>query len=251
MTPFLTTSRNATKMQSLRIAIIPARGGSKRLPKKNIMPFNGKPMIVWTIEAALQSGMFSKVLVSTDDEEIRRISIQAGAQVPFLRQTAFDDHATSSEATLAALNQAEQHWGDSYTSVTQLMPNCPVRDSMDIQDAIANFERSSAPAQISCFKFGWMNPWWAVQLSPEGKPIYTFPEIRQSRSQDLPHLYCPTGAIWIAKTSSLKLHGTFYAPEHVFHSMHYTSAVDIDDQDDLLMAQAFAMLRQNQTSTSV
>lgn len=213
------------------------------------MPFNGKPMIAWTIEAALKSELFSKVLVSTDDDEIRQVSIKAGAQVPFLRQAAFNDYATASEATLAALHQAEQHWGDTYTSVTQLMANCPLRDRADIQDAVSHFEQCGAPAQISCFKFGWMNPWWAVQLSPEGKPAYSFPEIRQSRSQDLPHLYCPTGAIWIASTSALNQHGTFFTPEHVFHVMHYISAVDIDDHDDLLMAQAFATLRQPQTAT--
>ena len=236
-------------MQQHRIAIIPARGGSKRLPGKNIMLFNGKPMIAWTIEAALQSGLFSEVLVSTDDEEIRQVAMQAGAQVPFLRRVAFDDHATSSEATLAALRQAEQYWGDDYTSVTQLMANCPLRNCADIIDAVSHFEQSGATAQISCFKFGWMNPWWAVQLSPEGKPIYAFPDIRQSRSQDLPPLYCPTGAIWITSASALKQHGTFYAPEHVFHSMHHISAVDIDDQDDLIMAQAFSTLRQAQTAT--
>lgn len=208
------------------------------------MTFNGKPMITWTIEAALESGMFSKVLVSTDDDEIRQVSIEAGAEVPFLRQLAYDDHATSSEATLAALYQAEQHWGDTYTSVTQLMANCPLRHSADIQDAVFHFEQANAPAQISCFKFGWMNPWWAVQLSPEGKPTYAFPEIRQTRSQDLPSLYCPTGAIWIANTYTLKKHRTFYSPEHILYPMHYVSAVDIDDQDDLLMAQALTALRQ-------
>jgi CMP-N-acetylneuraminic acid synthetase len=231
-------------MQQNRIAIIPARGGSKRLPRKNIMPFNGKPMIAWTIEAALQSEVFSKVLVSTDDDEIRQVSIQAGAEVPFLRQIAFDDHATSSEATLAALRQAERYWGDTYTSVTQLMANCPLRSSSDIQEAVIHFEQSTAPAQISCFKFGWMNPWWAVQLSPEGKPTYAFPAIRKFRSQDLPSLYCPTGAIWISSTNALKQHGTFYAPGHIFYAMHYISAVDIDDKDDLDMAQAFSGLRQ-------
>lgn len=230
-------------MHQNRIAIIPARGGSRRLPRKNVISFNGKPMIAWTIEAALQSEMFTKVLVSTDDDEIRQISIQAGAEVPFLRQIAFDDYATSSEATLAALSQAEQYWGDTYTSVTQLMANCPLRNSSDIQDAIFHFEQSAAPAQISCFKFGWMNPWWAVQLSPEGKPTPAFPEMRKFRSQDLPSLYCPTGAIWISTRNALKQHRTFYAPEHTFHAMHYISAVDIDDQDDLDMAQAFSTLR--------
>ncbi|NJR71828.1 MAG: acylneuraminate cytidylyltransferase family protein [Gammaproteobacteria bacterium] len=233
-------------MQQNRIAIIPARGGSKRLPRKNIMLFLGKPMIEWTIEAALQCGLFSKVLVSTDDDEIRQVSLRAGAHVPFLREIAFDDHASSSEATLAALRQAEQYWNTAFTSITQLMANCPLRNCVDIQDAMQHFEQSGATAQISCFKFGWMNPWWAAHLNSEGKPTYAFPDIRLSRSQDLPHLYCPTGAIWITNAASLKQHGTFYIPEHVFHPLHQISAVDIDDQDDLVMAEAFAVLRQQQ-----
>ncbi len=202
-------------------------------------------MIAWTIEAAIQSELFSRVLVSTDDNEISQVSLEAGAEVPFFRQEAFDDHATASEATMAALLQAEQHWGETYTSVTQLMANCPLRHCGDIQDAVSHFESSAAPAQISCFKFGWMNPWWAVELSPEGKPTYAFPEARQSRSQDLPSLYCPSGAIWISCTKALRQHRTFYAPEHIFHELDFISAVDIDDQEDLRMAQAFAALRQS------
>ena len=230
-------------MELRRIAIIPARGGSKRLPRKNILPFCGRPMITWTIEAALTSNLFSRVLVSTDDDDIRRVSIEAGAEVPFLRESAFDDHATSSEATLAALFQAEAYWRESYSSVTQLMANCPLRSRVDIEDAIDHFDCTDTESQISCFKYGWMNPWWAVQLSSEGKPTYAFPEVREARSQDLPHLYCPTGAIWIASTSSLKQHRTFYAPQHVFHPMNYISAIDIDDRDDLLTAHAFANVR--------
>jgi len=230
-----------------RIAIIPARGGSKRIPKKNIILFNGRPMINWTIEAALQSDIFSRVLVSTDDEEIRQIAIRAGAEVPFLRQVAADDQATTSEATLAALSQAERYWGDTYSSVTQLMTNCPLRGSAEIRDAVLHFDQSEVSSQISCFKFGWMNPWWAAQLSPSGKPSYVFPERLQRRSQDLPALYCPTGAVWIASTDALKQHKTFYTPEHIFYPMSYISSVDIDDEDDLVIAQVFAMLRAQST----
>jgi CMP-N-acetylneuraminic acid synthetase len=89
------------------IAIILARGGSKRLPRKNILDFHGKPLLAWTVEAALHSGKFDRVLVSTDDREIADIARSFGAEVPFLRKIAAGDHASSSEATLAALQQAE------------------------------------------------------------------------------------------------------------------------------------------------
>ena len=96
-----------------RIAIIPARGGSKRIPLKNIIPFQGRPMISWSISAALDTGLFDRVLVSTEDEEIAAIGRSAGAEVPFLRRGHFDDHTPVSLATLTALEQAEDSLGRS------------------------------------------------------------------------------------------------------------------------------------------
>lgn len=228
------------------IAIILARGGSKRLPRKNILDFQGKPMIVWTIEAAIQSGVFDRVLVSTDDDEIAAVSRQAGASVPFLRQQANDDMAPSSEATLAALLQAESFWDERYDAVTQLMANCPLRDASDIRDAAAAFLKSGASAQISCFRYGWMNPWWAARLGDHGVPEYIFPEARKARSQDLPPLYCPSGALWMADSQVLKQSKSFYVPGHVMHPMSWISAMDIDDAEDLEMAQAGFLLKQTQ-----
>lgn len=103
------------------IAIIPARGGSKRILKKNIIDFNGKPMIAWTIEAALKSQLFSKVLVSTDCEETADIARAFGAEVPFLRRGYSDDITPVSEATLDALLQAEKFWNLDFDTVTQLI----------------------------------------------------------------------------------------------------------------------------------
>lgn len=226
------------------IAIIPARGGSKRLPRKNILDFHGKPMLAWTVEAALSSGQFDRVLVSTDDEEIAEVGRAFGAEVPFLRMQAQDDMATSSQATLVALSQAEAYWGTPFDVVTQLMPNCPLRDAEDIRQAIAFFLDNDAHAQISCFRFGWMNPWWAAKLDGKGTPEYLFPEARLSRSQDLPPLYCPSGAIWTARVSMLKTENTFYIPGHVLHPMNWLSAIDIDDAEDLAMAKACYFVRQ-------
>jgi CMP-N-acetylneuraminic acid synthetase len=122
-----------------RIAIIPARGGSKRIPKKNIIDFNNKPLIVWTIEAALDSGCFNQVLVSTDCLEIAEIARNAGASVPFLRLNSADDITHVSAATVTALIQAEEYWKSRFDEIVQLMPNCPLRNSQHICKAVANF----------------------------------------------------------------------------------------------------------------
>jgi len=221
------------------IAIILARGGSKRLPRKNILDFHGKPMLAWTVEAALQSGQYDHVLVSTDDPEIAEIAHAFGAEVPFLRDYAADDIAPSSEATLAALKQAERHWDVQFDAVSQLMANCPLRDAADITVVVQNFMERGVDSQISSFRFGWMNPWWAAKLDSQGRPDYMFPEARVARSQDLPPLYCPSGAIWIARSEALRTSKTFYVPNnHIFHALGWASAMDIDDAEDLEMAKA-------------
>jgi len=226
------------------IAIILARGGSKRLPGKNKKMFYGKPLVAWSIEAALLSRSFDKVLLSTDSQEIAEIGIEYGAEVPFLRNRASDDHSSSSEATLAALDQAEEYWTESFSIVAQLMANCPLRTPQHICDAMNCFLQKNVSSQISCFKFGWMNPWWAAKMAPDGRPEWLFPQARSSRSQDLSDLYCPSGALWLAKTQSLRAHKSFYAPDHVFNVMDWMSAMDIDDEDDWLMAEACKSLHQ-------
>ena len=232
------------------IAIILARGGSKRLPRKNILDFHGKPVLAWTIEAALQSAQYDHVLVSTDDLEIAEIARAFGADVPFLRDSAADDFTPSSEATLAALRQAEQYWGEEFDVVSQLMANCPLRDAEDIRAAVQNFIIRGAESQICSFRFGWMNPWWAVKLDEQGRPDYLFPDARGARSQDLPPLYCPSGAIWVARGSVLKSAKTFYAPGHIFYSLSWMSAMDIDDAEDLEMANACFLIKKKQALVS-
>lgn len=226
-----------------RIAIIPARGGSKRIPKKNILDFFGVPMIVKTIQAANDSGCFDRVLVSTDDPAIAEISREHGAEVPFLRNDKADDVSPVSEATLFALLQAEVHWGEQYETVVQLMANCPLRTAEDIRRAVTAFDARTSAFQISSFKFGWMNPWWSVRLQDNAIPERLFPHAFSCRSQDLEDLYCPTGAIWIANSTALKEECTFYGEGHVFENMPWTSALDIDDYNDLEMAKAVFMMR--------
>lgn len=232
------------------LAIILARGGSKRLPRKNILDFHGKPLLAWSVEAALQSGQFDQVLVSTDDLEIADIARSFGAEVPFLRDSATDDISPSSEATLVALRQAEQYWGEQFDVVSQLMANCPLRDAEDITATVQNFIKLDAESQISGFRFGWMNPWWSAKLDEQGKPDYLFPEARIARSQDLPPLYCPSGAIWVARSAVLKSAKTFYSPGHTFYSLSWMSAMDIDDKEDMEMARACFLVKQTKRGRS-
>lgn len=225
------------------IAVIPARGGSKRIPRKNLVDFFGRPMIAWTIEAAARSGLFDAILVSTDDEEIAAISRGLGADVPFLREAHFDDSAPASLATLSALDQMERHGRSKFDIVVQLMANCPLRGAADIAAALESFRGNGAPFQISCVRFGWMNPWWAARLDDAGHPKPLFPEAWLRRSQDLEPLYCPTGAIWIAEVAALRAAGTFYGEGHVFLPLDWRAGIDIDDAEDLEMAKAaFAMM---------
>ena len=140
------------------LAIIPARGGSKRIPKKNIIDFQGKPMIAWTIEAAIKSACFDEILVSTDDDEIAEIAKNYGASVPFLRELNKDDYSNVSDVVISEKNRLNQK----YDIIVMLMPNCPIRDEFDISSALNNFIDNKRNFQISSFKYGFMNPHWEI-----------------------------------------------------------------------------------------
>ncbi|WP_417859719.1 cytidylyltransferase domain-containing protein [Winogradskyella sediminis] len=221
-------------------AIIPARGGSKRIPHKNIIPIGGKPMIAWTIEAALNSKYISKVIVSTDNEDIAAVSQTYGADVPFLRKENADDNSPISLATISTLKQMKASGIKTPDIIVQLMANCPLRETEQIDEAIANFIDTPTEFQISSFKYGWMNPWWAHTVDKDNlaKPLFS-EEQRMKRSQDLEDLYCPTGAIWIAKTIPLLESQTFYGEDYKFFPMNWINAIDIDDYEDLEMAKFY------------
>ena len=125
------------------------------------------------------------------------------------------------------------------------MPNCPLRNDGDIKRALNHFECFSAKYQISCFRFGWMNPWWAATIDDKGSPHRIFPEYSESRSQDLPPLFCPSGAIWIADSESIKKEKTFYGSGHIFYPMDWKACVDIDDQDDFDFAKVLFNIRES------
>jgi len=224
------------------LAVIPARYGSKRLPGKNIKQLAGKPMIAWTILAAQQTGIFSDIVVSTDSEKIAEISQQYGGTVPFLRDAAdADDYTPVSIVTVNTL----ERMGNKYDTVIQLMANCPCRIAQDIKNAYDNFLSSGSEFQISVFKFGWMNPWWAMKVNAGGEHEPLFPKAYKKRSQDLAELYCPSGAIWIANAAALKREKTFYGNGYKVFALSWQSAVDIDDAEDFSLAEMIHEWRKN------
>lgn len=219
------------------LAVIPARGGSKRIPRKNIRDFLGRPMIAYTIDAARESGLFARVVVSTDDPEIADASQGAGAEVPFLRNPSLaDDHTVASQVTADALQRVDPA-GTQYSYVAQLMATCPLRTAVDIQDSFRQMTETGAPSQISVTRYGWQNPWWARRRDSTFHLSPFFPDMALQRSQDLPTLYVPVGAVWWAKAQHLRETQNFYMPNHIGWEIPWTRAVDIDTEEDWQMAE--------------
>lgn len=221
------------------IAVIPARGGSKRIPHKNIVEFCGRPMIEWTIEAALSCGVFEDVVVSTDSDEIAAVARGAGASVPFLRAAFADDTTPVSVATLWTISEIEKRASVSCDVVVQLMPNCPLRRAVDIERIADSFVRRRVPAMLSCIQFRFQNPWWAFTKEGEHntEPVARA-DGRTKRSQDLPTTYSPTGAVWIGQLERVRAANSFYCPGHVMEEVPWVAGVDIDDYEELEIARA-------------
>lgn len=220
------------------IAVIPARGGSKRIHRKNIKEFGGHPLITWTISAAKESGLFDRVIVTTDDYEIGRVAALYEAEVYHRDKSLADDHVPAYEATLDVVKAYPD-----YNNVAQLLPTCPLRSAQDVCESYDAFLESEASAQVSVADYGWQSPWWAVVKDDD-----MWHENRKrlsKRSQDLPDTYCPTGAAWWAKTDYLLEHGTFYTFGTKYWVMDRMRAIDIDTMEDWRVADAFRRIRKD------
>lgn len=225
------------------LAVIPARGGSTRIKKKNIAPFVGKPLLAWTIEAAKKSGLFFDILVSTEDEEIAEIAKSWGASVPFLRSQYADSISPVSLAIENAVSEYEKNISSDFEYVAMLMPTCPLRTANDIQQAFTHFITKKVPAQITCTMPLGVNCWWLSLLDEDNKPKKLFPEVSNARSQDLPPLYVPSGAIWLAQKNNLHKEKTFYVNNHIFYPITWFSAFDIDTPEDMELGEKLFMVK--------
>lgn len=225
-----------------RLAVIPARGGSRRIPRKNIADFAGRPLLAWSVAAALDSGCFDRVVVSTEDEEIAAAARQAGADVPFLRDRFADDVSNVSDVTADAVRRLAA-LGDAFHTVAMLQATCPLRDAGHVRAAVEAFDASGAASQMSCFRFDWMNPWWAFRLRDDGTADFIHPEMIGRRSQDLPPAFGLTGAICLSTTDALLATGSLRGPRTRFEPLPWAAAVDIDEPEDLAFALAVKATR--------
>jgi N-acylneuraminate cytidylyltransferase len=227
------------------IAVIPARGGSKRVPKKNIKQMMGKPLIAYTIEAARQCNLFERIVVSTDSQEIADVACRYGAEIPFLRDLALADDFTPVSAATVDMVVRLDPAGTKYDYVCQLMANCPLRTSTNITDSYRQLTDTGADSQISVVHYGWQNPWWAMKRSAEFVLDPLFKECMTQRSQDLPELYCPTGAVWWAKAAVLRCEGTYHVTDRTGWEISWQQGVDIDTDDDWDMAEVLLGIAQS------
>ncbi len=219
------------------IAIIPARGGSKRIKDKNIVNFDGKPILKKTLDVAKKCKYIDKIVVSSESKRILTYANKEGIDTPFLRPRAYGDKASIHEATLVALEQSEKLFGK-FDVVVQLMPNCPFRKLKTLKLCIENFFQKKKNSQISFFEYGFSNPRWAHKIINQ-KIIPLNKQNLFKRSQDMQKLYCPTGSIWISKIKTLRKYKTFYSPFYGYFLMNFEESIDIDTSEDLKIAKKF------------
>lgn len=215
------------------LAIIPARGGSKRLPRKNILPLAGKPLINWSIEAGLASKYIDKVLVSSDDDEILAVAEQARAHTIKRPPELAQDASTSFDAIRHAIENV-----DVYDYIVLLQPTSPLRTGQHIDEAIEILVRKSADAVISVTPMEHSPYWCNILPADDGMADFLRPEVVNLRSQDLDTHYRLNGAIYICKTDKLLKAGSFFLKERVYaYKMDNDRSVDIDSHVDFKLAE--------------
>lgn len=189
-------------MSKKRLAIITARGGSKRIPYKNIREFCGIPIIVYSIEAAINSGVFDEVMVSTDDEKIVKIAKEAGAKVPFLRSAeTSNDFATTADVILEVLTEYEKQ-GQTFDSACCIYPTAPFITSDKLKNAVELLERKAYDSVMPVAEFSF--PPLRGMMMDGDKVSYKWEEFSLARSQDLDKIYHDVGQFYVINVEKFK-----------------------------------------------
>jgi len=224
------------------VAIIPARSGSKRLPNKNILPLNGRPMVEWTIMAAKNSRYIDDVIVTTDSDKIGEVALDNG--VKYLKRPSHlaKDKSASAEVVLHALCTNNINTG----FFIFLQPTSPLRTSQHIDEACKVLISKNADAVVSVCKMS-HPPQWANTIPSDGcMSNFIRPDYVGLRSQDLPQHYRLSGAIYLSKIEQFKNEGTFILPTNTYsYIMPSKVSVDIDDEMDFKFAKF--LFDQNET----
>lgn len=218
-----------------KIAIITARGGSKRIPRKNIKEFCGKPILAYSIEAARESGLFDTVMVSTDDGEIAEIARQYGAQVPFYRsEKTANDFATTNDVLLEVLAEYEKR-GEHYEIGCCLYPTAPFVTARKLQDAMAQLLGSDADTLIPVVSFSY--PPQRAMIVREGRLVFEYPQYLDSRSQDLEPHYHDVGQFYLFRTEAFQRNQKLMIGNILPYVISEMEVQDIDNQTDWEIAE--------------
>ena len=221
----------------MRVAVIPARGGSKRIPRKNILPFCGKPMIAWSIEAALASGCFDQVLVSTDDQEIADVARKLGAAVPFVRPQSLADDFAGTGAVIAHAIQFLQSAGHACEQVCCIYATAPFVRAEDLQQGLQVLLEGDCEFAFSVTSYAFPIQ-RAVRINAAGGVEMFQPECFALRSQDLEHAYHDAGQFYWG-TGRAWLEGKpIFAPYARPVILPRYRVQDIDTPEDWLHAEA-------------
>jgi CMP-N,N'-diacetyllegionaminic acid synthase len=223
------------------LALVPARGGSKRLPRKNLLPLKGKPLIEWTINVTKLSGRFSDILVSTDDEEIAQTARSIGGLVPWLRPAELSsDTATSIDVVLHALDWYEKQFG-AVCGVVLLQPTSPFRSVETIHNGLNRFIDLGCYNSVVSVSEAESHPAWTFYSDGSKlRPVCGW-EDSKSLSQDLQKAYTLNGLIYISSPKRLRLDKSFIAEDMKGLIIEdYIESLDIDTAEDLRLAEYYA-----------
>jgi len=225
---------------SIKVVIIPARGGSKRIPRKNIKAFFGKPMIAWSIEAAKKSGIFDRIIVSTDDEEIASIAREWGAEVPFIRPAELSEDLT---ATIPVISHAIQ-WlleqGEDLDAICCLYATAPFVEATDISKGYAELTTGDWAYTFSVTDFS-APIFRSFQLSASGGVEMFYPEHFNTRSQDLPEAYHDAGQFYWGRKESWLQGKIFFSNQSKPIIIPRWRVQDIDTPSDWQRAEQIAL----------
>jgi N-acylneuraminate cytidylyltransferase len=218
-----------------KIAIITARGGSKRIPHKNIKEFCGKPILAYSIEAAVESGLFDTVMVSTDDEKIAEIAVQYGAEVPFYRsEKTSGDYATTNDVLLEVLDEYEKR-GEHYELGCCIYPTAPFVTAEKLNAAVDRLLETDADTLIPVVAFSY--PPQRAMIVRDDRLIFEYPQYLDSRSQDLEPHYHDVGQFYIFRTESFKVNQKLMVGNILPMVVSEMEVQDIDNMTDWEIAE--------------
>ena len=215
------------------VCIIPARGGSKRLPRKNILPFHGKPMICWTIESAINSECFNKIIVSSEDDEVKQIaSAYANLVIADRDQNLASDSATVSDVLLDILNKEDN---DLFDIICCLFPASPLRTYKDVQTVVNNISPGEIDFSIAVTDYD-LPPHQALKIDKNNQIEPMFPELVNLRDEKIGRLVVDNGSTYAASVTAFNKQKNFYGQPAKAHYMPRERSVDINYQIDLELA---------------